>query len=129
MPPVLTANAKILCGPVPPHGGTVTVPPVPNPRLSVAGARVLLHADVAHQPIPTCGIVPDVPHGTIKCTSVDQPVPGGDPLDPASFSTKLTVGGQPVLMTTLAGSTNGTILKAPQRLLTAIESQTKLTTR
>jgi hypothetical protein len=96
MPKVLTTASTVLCGPLPTHGGTVVTQS--SARLTIGGAPVLVTSSVEMKPVGSCAVA-DTPQ-TDPCTEVAS-------VKPTSLSTKLTVGGQAVLLETLSGDTNG----------------------
>ena len=121
MPSVLTTASTVLCNvlappPAPPHhGGTVTTSSAA--KLTVAGKPVLVASSLG--PIPSPGGTPCanvVAAGETPCTAV-LPVP------PVTAATKLTAGGNQVLLQTLTGATNG----VPPGKLSAVANQAKLT--
>lgn len=115
MPFVLTASSTVLCGvltPVPTHGGTVTV--MPSPKLLVQGSGVLVETSLTGVATGTCTNVPP-PQTKKPCTGVTAIITGR--------SLKLTVGGSPVLLDTLTGTTDG----VPPGTLAVTANQTKLT--
>ncbi len=116
MPFVLTTAGSVRCPD--PVAGTVNL--VSAAKLSVAGQPVLLAADVVSQPLVGCGVVDNPAQGIKHCTSVVA-VTGG-------ISTKLVVGGRPVLLDTLTGTTDGTPPPLGKPLGLAAAGQTKLTT-
>src|SRR5688500_16608221 len=103
---VLSTGHTVSCG----HEGTVAVQS--TAKLTVAGAPVLVRAGISGKPVAQCRTQPksdasgpiDVP-----CTSVSA-VTAGD-------ATKLTAGGVPVVLASLAGATNGLVAKQPQNKL------------
>jgi hypothetical protein len=121
VPNVLTTTSTVGCGHLPPPPGSGVVQVQSTAKLRVAGAPVLLLGSIANKPLVplTCGIV--VSQTNVKCTKVAAVTAG--------TATKLTVGGQPVVLdTTLKGSTDGTLGGVtPQLLLAAVANQTKLT--
>jgi hypothetical protein len=88
MPQVLTAGATVLCV----HGGPVTLPPG-RPTVTAGGANVLAYGDLEGMPV-ACPLKPPL----VPCVAVVSTLAG--------FSTVLTVGGAPVLLTTATGATN-----------------------
>jgi hypothetical protein len=123
MPPVVTASSKVLCGPLTAtaHGGTVAT--VGSPKLTVAGSPVLLASGIVGAMNVTGCTTPAVtgPPPSKPCTSVLAVTPS------PSLATKLFVSGNPVVLASLKGSTDGVIAGTPQMLLTAIVTQTLLT--
>jgi hypothetical protein len=117
MAAVLTTGSNVTCG----HKGTVTV--MSSAKLSVSGNSVLLKTGIASQPVSGCAIVPmPPPPGPVskKCLTVTS-VDSGE-------ATKLTAGGKPVVLETLAGETDGVMAGVtPQLLLSGTAGQTKLT--
>jgi hypothetical protein len=112
---VLSTASTVSCG----HGGTVAVQG--TAALTVAGAPVLVQAGIGGKPVAQCRTQPksdasgpiDVP-----CTSVAAVTAGQ--------ATKLTVGGVPVVLESLAGGTNGLVAKQPQQKVGGDAGQTKL---
>ena len=93
MPPILTAQAVILCA----HGGQVR--PIPGQtKVLIGGSPVLCLPDLLGAPIVGCA-QPPTP-ATKPCTTVVQTLPG-------STSQKVMVGGRPAYLATLAGLTDG----------------------
>lgn len=118
MPNVLTDSSTVTCG----HSGKVTTSG--NGKLTVNGNPVLLKSGVAGKAVSHCATAPaSEPSGPIAkpCTTVSS-VTAGE-------ATKLTIAGNPVLIDTLTGQTDGMVAKkTPQDLLSATANQTKLTT-
>ncbi|NLP64959.1 hypothetical protein [Paraburkholderia sacchari] len=114
---VLTTASNVTCG----HAGNVSTSS--STKLQVNGAAVLLQSGIAGQSIAGCSTPPasDASGPTAKpCTTVAS-VTGG----PAG---KLQADSQPVMLDTLAGTTDGMVAKTtPQQLLAGIAGQTKLT--
>jgi hypothetical protein len=112
MPFVLTTDSIILCGPVAPklHGGKIDR--IGTPKLIVAGNEVVLETGLGS--VTGCATVPPPP-GQTPCTTVSSITTGK--------STKLFVGGVPVLLETLLGMTDG----VPSGPLSATANQIKLT--
>lgn len=93
MPPLLNANAVILCS----HGGKVN--PIPSQVQVIAGgAPVLRVPDLVGAPIAGCP-VPPTPV-TKPCTTVVAVLP-------PSWSLKVVVGGTPAYVASLIGITDG----------------------
>jgi hypothetical protein len=93
MPPILTAQAVIMCA----HGGQVR--PIPGQmQVLIQGAPVLCVPDLLGAPIIGC-VQPPTP-ATKPCTLVAATFPG-------SWSLKVTAAGRPAYMATLAGLTDG----------------------
>ncbi len=92
-------------------------------KLRVNGVAVLLEASVVGKTVTGCGTVgaSDMSGPTAKpCTSVASIMLGK--------STKLQVGGLPVLLDTLTGTTDGMVTKVtPQTLLAGKATHAKLT--
>jgi len=121
MTAVVTAASTVTCG----HGGKVAT--VGVPKLTVAGSPVLVASGVAGQAITGCGTP------TVTATVTTPPSsPCSTVLTvtaPSSLATKLFVGGNPVVIAALAGTTNGVVAGVtPQLLLSATVTQTLLTT-
>jgi|SRR4051794_9252305 hypothetical protein len=116
---VLTTASKVECG----HSGQVSTAGVD--RLRVGGAAVLTATSVAGNAVTGCRTVPATnPNGTPKdvpCTAV-----GGVT---ATNAARLTVGGTPVLVEPLEGSTNGLLNSLPTAALTGSAGQTRVTGR
>jgi hypothetical protein len=93
MPPIVTANATIICT----HGGQVTLLPR-QVQVQSQGGAVLREGDLAGAPIVGC-TQPASP-GSKPCTVVVSTLPG-------SSAPTVTVGGLPVLLATLSGITDG----------------------
>lgn len=93
MPPIVTANATILCA----HGGRVTLIPRQT-QVSVQGAPVMCEPDLVGAPIVGC---PQVSPTTKPCTTVVSTIPG------PSTSLKVMVSGRPAYVATLNGLTDG----------------------
>ena len=93
MPPIVTANAVILCT----HGGIVTLRPS---QLSVlaGGGAVLCEPDLVGAAIVGCS--QPVTLATKPCTTVLSTLPGAS-------SPKVLVGGRPAYLATLSGLTDG----------------------
>lgn len=129
MPTVLTAASQVTCT----HGGTIVTTGVP--KLKIDGSLVVLEAGVVGKPVSPgaplppppppatpCSIPTDPNTGTKSCTSVVSVSTGK--------SAKLTVNGQPVLLESLGGATDGTgpsPAVPPTNALMASANQTKLT--
>lgn len=109
MPAVLTIASKLTCA----HQGLVQIPPVEH-ALTVDGQSVLLQSDLLNAMIVGCT---NVSPSTVPCTSIMSVVSGA--------ATKLTVDGQPALLETAQGLTNGLPAPAPWQVQSA--GQTKLT--
>jgi hypothetical protein len=93
VPPIVTSNAQIMCT----HGGQVTLIPKQF-EVQIQGGYVLCDPDLSGCPIAGCAQPPTT--STKPCTTVVSTLPG-------STSTKVTVGGRPVLLATLQGLTDG----------------------
>lgn len=93
MPPLITANATVLCA----HGGRVTLIPR-QMQVVVEGVPVLCETDLLGAPIVGCAQPPSP--STKPCTTVVSTLPG-------STSLKVTAGGKPVHTATLTGLTDG----------------------
>jgi hypothetical protein len=109
---VVTEGASISCGHVP---GKVSAT-ASQTKLTVAGKGVLLAADVTKKPVANCPVKPAAPATEptpcLTCNNVT-----------AGESHKLTLKGKPVLLSTLAGTTDG---KPPGVLSVISQPQTKL---
>ena len=108
MAKVLTTDSTIDCG----HEGTVGTSS--SAKLRVDGAAVLVETGVAGKTIAGCTQTGGPP---TPCTAVAAISSGR--------ATKLTAGGQPVMLDTLSGTTNG----APVGALSATAGQDRLTAR
>jgi hypothetical protein len=147
MASVLTTASKVLCGPVPSHGGKVAVASTAKLRVQDASDQqfhpVLVADSIEGKSISGCATPPasDASGPTAEpCLFVSKvpqvPPPGVTPPPPpnepgvitAGMATKLTVnGGTPVMLDTLKGFTDGMVAKTtPLNLLTASAVQTKL---
>jgi hypothetical protein len=116
MSEVLTVQSTVSC----PHQGKVTVPIPSQARLRVGGLSVLV-SGVTFPPISDCKTRTSVPSGTTQCLAV-KTVTGGQ-------APKLSVGGTPVLLETLAGTTTGLTPTEPTGpVLSAAAGQTRLRT-
>lgn len=93
MPPVLTAQAVIMCA----HGGQVQAIPRQF-KVTIQGAPALCVPDLLGAPIVGCAQPPSPT--TKPCTLVAATFPG-------SWSLKVTAGGRPVYLATLTGLTDG----------------------
>ena len=95
-----------------------------SPKMQVSGQPVLLKLGIMGKTVGGCSTPPaaDVSGPTAKPCLTVTTVSAGE-------ATKLTIGGQPVMLDTLAGQTDGMVGKVtPQQLLSATAIQTKLTT-
>jgi hypothetical protein len=109
----LTVSSTVQCG----HLGPVTVSS--SAKLTVGGNAVLLQSGVAGQPINSAACLNPIPPANpsgVKCSAVVSVLP-------VSLAQKLTVGGQPVVLDSLTGLTNG----VPPGSLLAVAGQAKLT--
>ncbi len=93
MPQIVTANAVISCQ----HQGMVTLTPGQT-QVVIEGGEVLCEPDLVGAPIIGC-TQPASPSSK-PCLQVVSTVPG-------STSTKVSVGGRPVYLSTLSGMTDG----------------------
>lgn len=119
---VLTTDSRVTCG----HSGNVEV--TSTQKLKVSNNSVLVKTSIEGKSIPVipspgcCQTQPvsDASGTTANpCTTVSSVTRGE--------ATKLKVNGQAVMLDTLAGETNGMVLKIrPQKLLSATAGQTKL---
>jgi hypothetical protein len=141
MPNVLTIGSDVNCGhksPTPPFDpGKVQTDSAA--KLKVNRNSVLLESSIDGQSISGCGIVlKSDPSGNpldMPCTqvSVVPPIPKLPPGTPPAItdgrSTKLKVGGKPVMLDTLKGQTNGMTggSKSPLSDMSATANQNKLT--
>jgi hypothetical protein len=96
-----------------------TVATVGAPKLRVAGAGVLVAAGVVLKPVGGCQ-TPSVtgPPPSKPCTSVVSIT--------SALSTKLFVGGKPVVIAPLHGTTDGVVTGTPQAALSAVVGKTLL---
>jgi hypothetical protein len=121
MPRALTMGSTVTCGhQVPPKVGSVQKASLA--KLKVNGQPVLLESSIVGKAIPDCGTVPKSPPppGPVSkpCSTVST-VTGG-------ASLKLKVGGMPVMLETLGGSTDGVVENLPQTSLSGQANQPKL---
>ncbi|WP_157537785.1 hypothetical protein [Kitasatospora azatica] len=116
MPHVLTVRTTVTCGHTP---GKVTT--ASSAKLTVSGVPVLLPSSIGDMPVTGCPLLPP-PQGTVACKAVVQVQQGA--------AAKLSVGGEPVVLDTLSGSTNGSIPTdvppTPQTHLAAPTGEPKL---
>jgi hypothetical protein len=112
---VLTSASSLTCGhQVPPKLGKVIVTGIA--KLRVRGAPALRASDLASATIGDCGTV--IVTSEILCTKVESVTAGA--------ATKLRAGGEPVLLDTLKGVTNGVVGATPQAFLAGTAGHTKL---
>jgi hypothetical protein len=109
---VLTDVSSIDCG----HGGRVST--AGETKLKADGALVLLEPGIQSRSVGGCPVVDDANTSTVKCRIVTAVTAGR--------STKLRVNGRPVMIETLAGSTDGKAGGTPAQLLSARAGQSKL---
>lgn len=107
---VLTMSSTVLCDQGP-HAGIVEIDS--SAKLCVAGSSVLTKESVNGKTVTACKI--QVSNTTQPCVEVESIL--------GSETSKLTVGGKPVLLETLVGKTDG----KPIGNLNATANQTKLT--
>jgi hypothetical protein len=109
---VLTTSSEVLCDTAAPklHGGKVQLSS--GAKLKVAGAPVVTKAGVGPSLAQPCSTAPP-PTGNKPCTTAT--VASGE-------ATKLKAGGSPVMLDTIAGSTDG----VPPGKLPGKANQTKL---
>jgi hypothetical protein len=111
---VLTTQSTVSCG----HGGTVAAQG--TAKLAVNGAPVLQKSGVEEQRVDNCITKPTQPDPTATACKKVSKVDGG-------LAAKLAIDGQPVLLDTLAGATDGKVAGVtPQPLPPAKAIQTKL---
>jgi hypothetical protein len=110
----LTASSDVECN----HKGTVGVSS--STKLTVGGNAVLIATGVVGTAISGC-LTP------IATTPPTQPCKTVLAILPVSQATKLTAGGAPVILDTLAGTTDG-ICIPPPGMLVGVAGQSKLTT-
>jgi hypothetical protein len=92
MPPLLNANAVIMCA----HGGKVT--PIPSQtQVLIQGAPALCVTDLIAAPVVGCPLAPTP--ATKPCTTAITVLPG-------SWSLKVLVAGRPALLATATGVTD-----------------------
>ena len=91
MPAVLTTGSTVQCS----HQAPVTLK-ASKSKLKAAGNPVLVASDLTGATIVGC---PNTGPGLKPCTTTQSPVAG--------VATKLSVGGQPVLLETATGATDG----------------------
>jgi hypothetical protein len=113
---VLTTASVVKCG----HGES-KVATANTAKLTVGRAPVLISSSIAGKSVSGCVTVDDPNTATKKCLSVTEVTAGQ--------ASKLTTGGQPVMLDTLGGATDGTVGGTLQTLLTATAGQAKLTAR
>jgi hypothetical protein len=101
MDPVLTKASAVCCK----HQGNVETSD--TSPLQVNGSAVLVLTSIQGQPIAGCQTMPP-PQTNVKCFLVTS-ISGGS-------AQKLKVNGQPVMLQTLAGMTNGVVNNLPQSL-------------
>jgi hypothetical protein len=110
-------KSVLVCGHL---AGTVIT--VSSAKLKVLGESVLLRSSIEKQQVIGCQLKPP-PNGTIACQTVMAVQKG--------LAAKLSVGGAPVVLATLKGTTNGSIPTdvppTPQSHLAATSSEPKLT--
>jgi hypothetical protein len=128
---VLTTASTVTCG----HGAG-KVQTSSSAKLKVNGAPVLLKSSIDRRSVSGCvtPVADDPSPAGRPCTAVTSAPavpPAPPPLPPgvtAGEATKLKAGGQPVMLDTLKGSTNGMVAKtSPQPTLAGTAGQTKLT--
>jgi hypothetical protein len=110
---VVTAGAMITCG----HAPGMISATASQKKLTVAGQGVLRTADVLNKPVANCPLKPVAPATEPTPCLTCNKVTAGE-------SRKLTVLGKPVLLSTLAGTTDG---KPPGGLSVRVPPRTKLT--
>ena len=110
---VVTEGATITCGHVP---GMISAT-ASQKKLTVAGKGVLRAADVLNKPVANCPVKPVAPATEPTPCLTSTKVTAGE-------SRKLQVLGKPVLLSTLAGTTDG---KPPGSLSLLVPPRTKLT--
>jgi hypothetical protein len=124
MAKVLTMASTVTCGhEALPKRGTVTKNESPA-KLAVAGKAVLLESSVLPATVADCGTTPASDQAGViakPCTKVDGVTDGK--------AKKLTVGGNPVLLETLAGFTDGLLNRIEiQKKVNGTANQSKLQT-
>lgn len=111
---VVTTASTVSCGhPTPRTGGTVALSS--SAKLKVGDDPVVTAITAAT--VSGCGTVTNAQTGDVQCTTATAT---------AGFAAKLTVGGQPVLLDTLSGTTTGTVGSVPQMKLASQGPPTKL---
>jgi hypothetical protein len=114
MPKVLTTGSNVTCG----HEGTVATSS--TAKLKINGQPVLLQEGIVGKTVENC-LTPTVSNPTSSpCASVSSVDKGN--------ATKLTGGGNAVMLETLTGGTNGVVSGNAQTFLSATAGQSKLTT-
>ncbi|AIE86497.1 hypothetical protein [Fimbriimonas ginsengisoli] len=93
MPYVLTVNSTVQCA----HGAKIAL--TSDAKLSVGGAKVLLLAGIQGATVNGCTNPTDPNTSSLTCATVATAT---------GTATKLTVGGKPVVLDSLSGTTNGT---------------------
>ena len=114
MASVLTSGSSVGCN----HKGSISL--ASQAKLKVKGNAVLLEEHVNGKDISRCPIVKDDSKGTAPDTVVKALTAGK--------ASKLKVGGKPVLLGTLAGTTDG-LPATPGMQLKVSAGQSKLTAR
>jgi len=124
MPYVLTTSSSVQCG----HSGKVAVESLA--KLQVNSSPILLKGSIEGKPITGCKTPSTSDTSGLtnqQCDQVSSVPPGPGVI--LGEATKLKVGGQPVMLDTLTGKTNGMVGKVtPQPLLSAMANQSKLMT-
>jgi hypothetical protein len=109
----LTVSSDVECN----HKGTVAI--TSTTKLTVGGNAVLISTGVVVQTINGCKTPTASNPPTKPCMTVMS-------ILPVSQATKLTAGGAPVILDTLAGTTDGICVPPPAKLIAAA-GQNKLT--
>lgn len=115
---VLTTASRVECG----HSGSVAT--TSSAKLTVGGSPVLIHpSSINGKSVAGCATLPSSDSSgpiDVTCTSVSSVTAGA--------ASKLTSGGQPVTLDTLAGATDGLVGKTPNPALGSPDAgQDKLT--
>jgi hypothetical protein len=109
MPPVVTANAQIMCA----HGGQVMLIPK-QVVATIDGGAILCEGDLIGAPVVGCPVPPSP--GSKPCTTVVSTLPG-------STSLIGKVQGRPVYTAALSGMTDGV---PPAPIMVAFPGQTRV---
>lgn len=113
MPAVLTEASTVKCA----HQGLVSVQ-ASQSKVTVEGAAVLVVGDLMGKAISGCATITNPATPALQCATVATEVPG--------MAARFTIGGVPVLLETVAGTTSGTISGVVQAWFVANAGQGKL---
>lgn len=113
MPNVLTTSSTITC----PHSGSVNV--MGEEKLKIKGSKGLIKSGIEMKDINGCLNENSTSPPITKCSRVQMGTSGE--------ATKLKVRGNPVILDTLTGMTDGKVSGVVQSLLSANANQSKLT--